>query len=341
MGAGVEGRMTTSGVYSFSVSRDDIIYESMVNVGALGEGETATAQEVTDCARKLNMIVKQWMGKQDFAPGLKMWTRQRGDLFLLSNRGRYLLGPTGDDWAADVAASAGSTSLQSRLRTNTGIGSVTIDVGMTFITNFNVGDHVVFQLDVGTTCSSSVVTVDTIGGTFTIPASTLTGNAGAGNYVYNYTTKGQRPLNILTCVLRDAFGNDTPLNRMTLEDYELLPSKGMSSFLSDPTAFYYESQLTNGVLWLDVFGAQDVTKYLHIVWLRPVQDFVNPADTPEYPQQWFRPLTWGLSKEIAPMFDAEWTEDMEDNLNTSLGIAREADSDVSSMYFQVNADGYP
>ena len=61
--------MPTSGTYSFTVTRDDIVREAMLNIGKLGEAETPTAQEVTDCARKLNMLVKQWMARQDFAPG--------------------------------------------------------------------------------------------------------------------------------------------------------------------------------------------------------------------------------------------------------------------------------
>src|SRR5271169_4104856 len=90
--------MTTSGVYSFSVSTTDIVREAMLNIGKLGEAESPSAQEYTDCLRKLNMLAKQWMAKQDFAPGLKMWKRRHGDLFLSSTTGQYNLGFTGDHW---------------------------------------------------------------------------------------------------------------------------------------------------------------------------------------------------------------------------------------------------
>src|SRR5450755_2172900 len=81
----------------------DIVREMMLNCGAIGESETPTAQEYNDCGRKLNMMVKQWMGKQDFAPGLKMWTRDRGDLFLSYSQYQYQLGPTGDNFATSVS----------------------------------------------------------------------------------------------------------------------------------------------------------------------------------------------------------------------------------------------
>src|SRR5262252_6133202 len=98
--------MTTSGTFVFTVNAADIVREMMLNIGAIGESETPTAQEYNDCLRKLNMLVKQWMGKQDFAPGLKMWTRQRADLFLGYSQYQYRLGPTGDHWAVGVTGGA-------------------------------------------------------------------------------------------------------------------------------------------------------------------------------------------------------------------------------------------
>ena len=331
--------MTTSGTYSFSVSRDDIIGEAMRNVGALGESETATAQEVTDCARKLNMLVKQYMQNQDFAPGLKMWQRQRADLFLSSTKGVYALGPSGDNWAAGVTALSGQNYGQTQLSANASASATTITVGTGTgkIANFTTGDFVVIQLNSGDIYSTTVSSVNSGAGTFVIPGSGLPSAANLGLYVWNYTTKGQRPEEVLTCILRDINNSDTPLDRMTVQDYEALPSKAMSTFTSDPAAFYYEQQLTNGQLYLDIYGEQDVTKHLHLVYLRPVQDFSNPGDTPEYPQPWYRPLCWGLSKEIAPMFDAEWTQDMQANYDEAFAIAREAPAETTSFYFQPNA----
>ena len=49
--------MSTSGTFSFTVNAADIVREAMLNVGAIGESEVATAQEYTDCVRKLNMMV--------------------------------------------------------------------------------------------------------------------------------------------------------------------------------------------------------------------------------------------------------------------------------------------
>lgn len=334
--------MTTSGTYTFTVTRDDIIRDSMLNIGKLGQVESPTAQETTDCARKLNMMAKQWMGKQDFAPGLKMWTRQRGDLFLSSSLYSYRLGPTGDNWAGGIAVTQpnGATYFQNQLIAQSTTAVLSFGVGDT--SNYTAGDFIVVQLNSGDIFSSTILSINAGAGTVTMNAA-LPSAAGSGNYAWNYTTKAQRPLEIVTAILRDNQNNDTPLNYMTLETYEQLPNKVMPSFLSDPTAIYYEAQIgtatttSNGILYTDCGGAQDVTKHIHVVYLQATQDFNNPLDNPEYPQEWYMALCWGLSKQICPMFNAVWTKEMETNYSDALSMARQANSETTQFYFQPNS----
>lgn len=332
--------MALSSAWAFTVVRDDIIREAMLNVGAIGEAEVPTAQEVTDCARKLNMMVKSWMGFQDFAPGLKMWERKRADMFLKSSRGVYVLGGSNSDqWAGGVALAQfpGQTSTQTSLATGAAMGASVITVASA--SAISIGDIIGVQgpVDFFWTAVANVAS-NNVTLTATLPVA-----SSAGSFVYSYTTTAQRPLAIVTCVLRDSFGQDIPLNKMTLEDYEMLPNKAQPTYQSDPTAFYYESQFTNlagtsnqggGQIFLDIGGAQDITKYLHVVYMRPIMDMNNPGDNPEYPQQWYRALCWGLSKEICGMFDATWTKDMEDNKAEAIAFAKEADAETTSIYFQ-------
>lgn len=336
--------MSTSGTFSFTVSQSDIIREMMLNCGAIGEAEVPTAQEYNDCARKLNMLMKQWMGKQDFAPGLKMWTRQRGDLFLGYTKYQYQLGPSGDNWAGGVTGGGlGVNYNQTQTTATANIGATTILVSS--IVNINNGDYI------GVQCGSDIfwTTVNgaPTGSTVTL-TNALTTAASPSAYVWNYTTKQQRPLAIVTSVLRDLYNNDVQQNPLTLEDYEALPTKTMANSASDPTAYYYESQIGTttlvttpatgaGQYYIDCGGAQDVTKHLHIVFLRPVMDLTNPGDNPEYPQQWYRAICWGGTKEICGMFDATWTQDMQENYLEAMLIAREPDSETTTFYFQPNA----
>lgn len=343
--------MSLSNSFSFSVVRDDIITEAMKNDGIIGPGETPTATEVSDCAIKLNMMVKQWMGTQDFAPGLKMWTRQRGSLFLSTTKNKYILGGTGSDaWAGSVALSKTATFFQSQTNavTTSGGNILSFDPSQNVIGKITPFDTLVIVLSTGDTFTCIAGTVTT---TSVVMGTVAPANINTGAYVWNFTAYAQRPLQLDfrtgAIVLRDINNNDTPLNFMTLQEYEALPNKAMPTFVSDPTAVYYESQIGSGFqtpvitgggsLYLDAFP-QDVTKHLHVVYLRPVMDFVNPSDNPEYPQQWYSALCWGLSKLIAPMFDAEWTRDMEDNYSSALAMAREQDSETSALYFMPGRD---
>lgn len=312
--------------YVFSVTRDDIIRFAMLNLGKLGEGEVPSAQETSDCAKFLNMMFKQWSGKMDFAPGLKMWKRKRGNLFMRQTTGQYNLGPGGDNWTASFV----QTSLTATAATNA--TSLTVSS----ITGAFSGNFAVIQLDSGDTFSTTLNATPT-GHTFSLAAG-LPSQASIGNQVYIYASKATRPLYLESCVLRDINNNDIPMNFMTLQEYEFLPSKTNPQFLSDPQAIYYEAQLSNAVLYTDVAGASDVTKYLHIVYMEPTQDISNPLDIPEYPQEWYLPLALGLSKLIAPMFNAVWTPEMESNLVMSLSIARESNSETTALYFQPKSD---
>lgn len=328
---------STSGSYVFSITRDQIIRAMMLDIGALDPTEDPTAQEVSDCALKLNMLTKQWMGNSDFAPGLKVWTRKRAELFLGYSKYAYNLGQTGDNWVD-------STSLltypqvygQTTLTANAAQGATSLSVAGN--SQASIGDYLGVQ--VGSDIYWTTVNALSAG-TIGIPSPGLSGAALANAYVWNYTKKAVRPLRIIAAVLRDIYANDTPLTIIeTPEVYEALPTKTASSNIADPTAIFYEPQFTtqspNGVLYLDVGGAQDVTKHLHIVYLAPTQDFLNPGDAPDYPQEWYRALVLGLGRDCAGMFDCAWTSELEANFQDALAIARQGNPERSEAYFQVD-----
>jgi hypothetical protein len=337
--------MATSGQYTFTVTRDTVIRNAMLNIGKLGDTETPTPQETTDCSTFLNMMVRQWMGRQDFAPGLKMWSRYRGDLLLSSTKGIYTLSPTGDNWAAGVALPLNPNEPnlnETNTLTATIVGATALFVSLAAAAGFSVNDFVVVQNANGDITSTTCSAVNLGTGQITVPALPVATAAGAE--IWNYTTKGQPLLEINSAILRDSQDNDTPLNYMTLQEYEALPTKVQPGYISDPQAIYHEPQLIgatglrSSTLYLDVSGAQDVTKQIHIVGFRPLQSFVNPLDNADFPEDWELPLSLGLSRLICPMFEAVWTKEMDENLTMALAIARETTPETSVAYFQCHAD---
>lgn len=322
--------MTTSGTVSFSVSRDDICKQAMYECGALGVGETMSDDDLQLCAFRLNMIVKQLMGTIDLAPGLKVWSRKDGNLFLSTTTGTYSLGPSGTGWATSFT--------QTTLSASASAGASTITV--TSASNIANGDNIGISLSSGA-LQWTTVNGAPVGTTVTLTA-VLSGAATSGAAVYNYATslQARRPLQIVTAVLRDSNSNDTPLWFYNLQDYETLPSKTNIQNSGDPTTVFYQANLTNGTLKTDVAAAADTTKYIHMVYLSPIEDFNSATDTPDYPQEWYRPLVKVLAVDIAPAFQLPVTPEMLQAKNEAMAMAGRSNPETSSMFFMPKNDDY-
>ncbi|CAB3731109.1 hypothetical protein [Paraburkholderia rhynchosiae] len=317
--------MTTSGTVSFTVTRDDIIIDALQNLGVIAEGETPNAYQLAIAARKLNMLVKQWQGAADFAPGLKVWSRKRADLVLDPTKSVYSLGPTSTDrWASNLT--------RTTITANCAAGATAIPIAST--TGMTNGDHFGVLLQNG---SIYWTTATFSGSTATIPSPGLPSPAIANGFVYDYTSLQIQPLQILTGSLVDRSNTKIPLTRLTLDTLEALPTNMDANTASDPLAFYYERQLGNGMLYLNTYPA-DLSKYLHFVFLSPIQDFNEPTDNPDYPQNWFLALSSGLSVICGPAFSRPVSQDLKDIATVALATARNQDPETSQLYFQPDGD---
>jgi hypothetical protein len=317
--------MTTSGVYAFTVNRDQVIRQAMLNIRKLDPDESPTPRETTDCTFVLNMMVKQWMAKADFSPGLKIWTRRRGHLFLHNNQYQYTVGPGATGWTLTYV------SPTTTVASNSGTAAITVSSPTGIATNYFIG----IETSAGDLFWTTVLSV--VGSVVNLNAN-LPANVSIGAQVFAYQTVATQPVVIETAVLRDIFNQDIPLRYLTIQDYDMLPSKTDPTNISDPGAILYEFGLTNSNLFIDVAGAQDVTKHIVLTYMEAIQDFVNPTDTPEYPQEWFLALCWGLAKEITPMFHANWDMLMQNNFERSLITAQRKDSERRTEFFQPGND---
>lgn len=315
--------MATSNSFNYSCNATDVMTEAMEIAGVLAAGETMNYEDQASILRTLNMLVKQWSGNFDFAPGLKAFSRKRGYVFLQKDQGVYTLGPSGDN----ATLSYNTTTMRiAGTATNTTL-EVTSTSGMT------AADIIGIQLDSGTiqwTTISSITDSDTL----VIPASGLTSAAAAGKRIFTYTTKIIRPLYIENAVLRDTLGNDIPMSTMTLQGYENLPVKGTDTL---PLAYRYDNTLTNGTLYLE-YQPSDVTYVIRLTFMAPAEDYDTAVDDIAYPQEWYLPLSIGLAKLITPKFQREWTPLQESNLTTALMMARTSYAEEVVEYFQPGLD---
>lgn len=314
--------MATSGSVDFSVNRDEIIYEAMELIGVKGVDQTPTANDIATCSRTLNLLVKQWQSNTDFAPGLKAWSRKRATLLLQKDQYEYSLGPSGDNWT--------SSYVRTTLTDDEATSSVSISVNST--SGISGGDYVGVELDSGEIHWTTVNGAP--GGGVVTLTSGLSSNATEGNYLWAYTAKARRPIRMLTAALRDRNNNDTPLKFMSLEEYESLPKKGQPG---DPGRLFYEPTLSTGTVYLDV-SPSDTTKVIRVVYLAAIEDFDAINDTPDYPQEWFKALCWGLARDIWPKFwtSKKWPDDYERRYIETLAIARQSNPENSTLFFEPN-----
>ncbi len=61
--------MATSGSFDWTMTRDQLIEDALQDIGALGQGQTASAAQVSEASTVLNRIVKNWQ-----AEGIRLWT---------------------------------------------------------------------------------------------------------------------------------------------------------------------------------------------------------------------------------------------------------------------------
>lgn len=295
-------------------------------------GATIVTAHQTAMLRKLNLIVKQWQGMSDFAPGLKVHTRQRVTLFLAEGQQRYLVGPASTDARATVTY--GRTTIDAAEAASQTIISVTATTDTTTnpgsTSTATASDFIGIEQNDGTIHWSTISSV-AAGDTITI-ADATSAAAAVGNYVWWFTSRAQKFVEIESAVLRDENYVDTPLTiyRDVREYQEGVTDKYADG---DPTAILVEPLRITTAVTLDS-QPTDVTKTIVLAVLYPAEDYDATTDDIAFPQNWFRALSWQLTMDSAPMFGKEITQTMKICRDESLAIARNANPEMSTLYFQ-------
>lgn len=87
---------------------------------------------------------------------------------------------------------------------------------------------------------------------------------------------------------------EVPLIQLSRQEYDLLGTKTQQG---TPNSYYYDPQLTNGVLSL--YLTPDTNPNIVIVTCqRPIADVLNSTDTFDFPDEWQNPLKFGLAVEL-------------------------------------------
>jgi hypothetical protein len=144
----------------------------------------------------------------------------------------------------------------------------------------------------------------------------LLGPGGVDCVVGGVTGKIPRPVGIVEARSVRADGTETPLVPYSRDEYMALPLKSSTG----PTnIYYYDPQMTNGIFYVWPVET-DLTSVVKFTARTPIQNFVNAADTPDLPDEWFDAIHFNLALRMAPAFkiDAKQYQMIKDQAGITL-----------------------
>lgn len=314
--------MATSGSYDFAagVTRNDIIDFALRKIGAKKRGMTTSAENVTDAAFALNLILQGLRENSDTSHSIKMWKRTRIRLFLEDGKDIYDTSDATDHIVAedDLTTTAVKVAISAT--------DTSIDIDAT--TGISASDVIGIVLDDGTmhwTTVASVTDTDTLVVDDQFPSAAAVDNA-----VYAYTANAQPPVEILTRMLRYEGGTESDVYKMDLEDYDGIYDKSVTG---TPVGMYYERQRASGVFYLDVKANNDLEE-IRMTVRYPIQDLDAAGDNLDVPAQWLRYIGWLLAIDIAPEHGIPIDPAWQGNVTMAYEAATKSDPETSDLFFE-------
>lgn len=117
-----------------------------------------------------------------------------------------------------------------------------------------------------------------------------------------------KPLKVTQAYLRDTVSNvDIPMRVLTRDEYIRLGNKVTTGH---PISYYYEPLSNYGIL--HIYPNPDTisinSKRFIFVYQRPFEDFDVGTDEPDFPQEWYEALKYGLATRLAGEYGMDINE---------------------------------
>ena len=307
-----------------------IIASAYEDSGIIQPGGTVSSAQSTMALNRLNVLVKQLSAQPDMARGIKVWTRKRVTLALAKGQQTYLIGPASTD--ARASTQMGRTTLSAAEAASQTVLSITSNTDTTTYPGTTItmtaSDIIGIQLDNGTiqwsTISGTPSTTATV-------ADALTGAAASGNYVYWFTSRAQRMVEVESAVLRNSDMTDMEMGiYRDARQYDLAVSDKFAD--GTPTALLVEQMRIATCITLNS-QPTDVTDQIIITGLYPQEDYDATTDDIAFPQECYGMLSWELAFLLSGS-GGRWTQHMEANRQRAVQIYKNMYPEVTDAYFQ-------
>lgn len=309
--------------YSQFLTTSQLIHRALQSINAVPKGKTADNNDYQFALDMLNGMLKSWQ-----AEGIRLWKRRSAVVFPVLDQYDYELGSvSGADHCTNTYV---STTLSAAEALGQTVLSVTSSTGMT------AGDFVGIELDDGSRQWTTIVSVDS-SIQITVTAS-LTSAAASGNSVVTYTSKINRPLEIVSATTVDltvSTLSEASMAAMSHDEFRYTPVKLTEG---RPNNYYYDKLLNNTLPYtgtLYVFPTpNDVTTIIKFTYHDAFSDLVNTTDKLDFPQEWTLPIITNLADLLCKMGYGKAVESqlIERIAQEQKAILMQNDSDSESLH---------
>ena len=121
----------------------------------------------------------------------------------------------------------------------------------------------------------------------------------------SYTIATPKLLKPIQAWNRQTYSNvDIPMRLISRQEYNILGNK---STTGNPIQMYFQPNRDDTTVYL--FPTPDSTSagnnVIYIVAQRPFQDFDTATDTPDFPQEWYEAVLYGLAQRLAGLYNID------------------------------------
>jgi hypothetical protein len=291
----------------YTLGRNDVITEALELLGALAEGESPSANQITSLSRTMNILLKHWQ-----AQGVNLYAVRETFLFLLNGIFKYdqldFDGTTGLDvdrkhiYVSDYQKIAFAES-----------STTVVTVNEAFIAGSPVAaavatDVLGIPLADGTMHWAEITAVGTSGAfsksyTFANHALTLSTDPDITKDLIVATVYPGRPIKLLDCYLRQFYTDeDRRIEFISSSDLSDIPNKNGTT--NGVNQVYYNRKTTTGDL--RTWGTIDSPYYCLGLWAQiPLSDIESDANlntNAGIPQEYFLAYAYSLAEAVAPKY---------------------------------------
>lgn len=118
----------------------------------------------------------------------------------------------------------------------------------------------------------------------------------------SYTLSPIRPIRIHSARYKSTGGVETPMQRLTRDEYFNLPIKTTTGI---PTSFYYDKQREAAKLYVWPVLASATTESIEYTYEREMEDIAAAGDTPDVPIEWYECVIYNLAATLSDDFEKD------------------------------------